>query len=153
MRLSIIVVPVLAIGLALPAVAQTADQQIRQQVESVHKKWVEAVNKGDAQSFAAVIAPNAISIDAFGKGKGPPSEEFIQGIRKRGISLSTTIDEVQSLQGGQAAIASGSFMSNYTDATIPPGKGNWLQIYEREGDGWKIRAYAASRVTLPPPTK
>jgi hypothetical protein len=31
---------------------------------------------------------------------------------------------------------------------VPPGQGNWVQVFEREGDGWKIVAHASSRSAL-----
>jgi hypothetical protein len=40
--------------LVMPAFAQEADQQMRQQVEAVHMKWLEALNKGDVDARAAI---------------------------------------------------------------------------------------------------
>jgi hypothetical protein len=74
--------------------------------------------------------------------------EFVQGVHKKGIVLSMPIDGVQALKGGQAAIAYGTFTSKFTDPNVPPGQGNWVQIFEREGDGWKIVAHASSRSAL-----
>jgi hypothetical protein len=62
--------------------------------------------------------------------------------------LSFPIDGVQALKGGQAAIAYGTFTSKYTDPNVPPGQGNWVQVFERDGDASKIRAYASSRAAL-----
>jgi ketosteroid isomerase-like protein len=154
MLCSLMIVPVLVIGLATPTLAQTADQQMRQQVEAVHMKWRDAVNKGDGEGLATVLAPNGFGIDAFGKLVGvEAASERIKSIHKKGLVLTTMIDDVQPLKGGQVAVASGSFTSKFTDPSIPPGQGNWVQVYEREGDGWKIRVVASSRVTLPAPTQ
>jgi hypothetical protein len=49
---SAFMVPALAVGLAMPAVAQEVDQQSRQQIESVHTKFVEALNKGDVHAVS-----------------------------------------------------------------------------------------------------
>ena len=48
---SALMVPALAVGLAMPAAAQEVDKQTRQQIEAVHAKLVEALNKaGNAGS-------------------------------------------------------------------------------------------------------
>lgn len=52
--LTVFMAPVFAIVLVMPAFAQEADQQTRQQIEAVHQKWVDAVNKGDADAATAL---------------------------------------------------------------------------------------------------
>jgi ketosteroid isomerase-like protein len=141
------VAPVLAAGLVMPAAAQEADQQMRQQIEAVHTKWVDAVNKGDVVAFSTLLTPSCIAVDPFGMTIGVNTER-LQAIFKKGITVSFPIDGVQALKGGQAAIAYGTFTSKYTDPNVPPGQGSWLQVFERDGEAWKIRAYANSRTTL-----
>jgi ketosteroid isomerase-like protein len=131
----------------MPAFAQETDQQIRQQIEAVHMKWLEALNKGDVDAFSTTYTPATVQIDAFGRTVGV-NAAFVQGVHKKGIVLSMPIDEVQALKGGQAAIAYGTFTSKFTDPNVPPGQGNWVQVFEREGDGWKIVAHASSRSAL-----
>ncbi len=77
------IAPVLAVGLVMPAFAQEADQQTRQQVEAVHQKWVEALNKGDADAASALYTPNTIGVDAFGRTMGA-NQELLQALHKRG---------------------------------------------------------------------
>jgi len=88
----------------MPAFAQEADQQMRQQIEAVHMKWLEALNKGDVDAFSTTYTPATVQIDAFGRTVGV-NAEFVQGVHKKGIVLSLPIDGVQALKGGQAAIA------------------------------------------------
>jgi ketosteroid isomerase-like protein len=142
-----VVVPVLAAGLVIPAFAQEADQQTRQQIEAVQMKWVEAVNKGDVDALSTLYTPSTIGVDAFGRSMGI-NVELLQVVHKKGIALSAPIDGVQTLKGGQAAIAYGTFTTKYADPNMPPGQGNWVQVYERGDDGWKIRLYASSRSQL-----
>jgi ketosteroid isomerase-like protein len=137
----------LAACTVMPAFAQEADQQMRQQIEAVHMKWLEALNKGDVDALSTTYTPATVQIDAFGRTVGV-NAEFVQGVHKKGIVVSMPIDEVQALKGGQAAIAYGTFTSKYTDPNVPPGQGNWVQVFEREGDGWKIVAHASSRSAL-----
>ena len=96
-------------------------------------------NKGDVDAFSTTYTPATVQIDAFGRTVGV-NAEFVQGVHKKGIVLSMPIDGVQALKGGQAAIAYGTFTSKFTDPNVPPGQGNWVQVLEREGDGWKIVA-------------
>jgi len=148
MRFStVFMAPVFAIVLVMPAFAQEADQQTRQQIEAVHQKWVDAVNKGDADAATALSTSSHIGVDAFGRTIGP-NPELLQALHKRGITLSEPADGVQMLKGGQVAIAYGTFTSKYQDANVPSGEGNWVQVFERDGDGWKICATASSRSAL-----
>jgi ketosteroid isomerase-like protein len=141
------VVPVLAASLVMPAAAQEADQQTRQQIEAAHVKWLEALNQGDVGAISMVYTPSTVQIDAFGRTIGVNSE-FVQSLHKKGITLSMPIDGIRALKGGQAAIAYGTFTSKFADPGVPPGQGNWVQVYERDGDGWKIVAHASSRSAL-----
>jgi hypothetical protein len=90
------------------------------------------------------IYPATVQIDAFGRTLGV-NPEFVKGLHKKGITLAMPIDSVQTLKGGQAAVAYGTFTSKYTDPNTPPGQGNWAQVFERDGQGWKIVAHASSR--------
>ena len=144
---SAFVVPALAVGLAMPAKAQEVDQQSRQQIEAVHAKFVEALNKGDVDAVSTVYTPSTIQIDAFGRTMGV-NPGFVQAVHKKGIILSMPVDGVQALMGGQAAMAHGTFTSKYADPNVPPGQGNWIEVFEREGGSWKIVAHASSRAAL-----
>ena len=83
--------------------------------------------------------PTAIGIDAFGRQLGADAK-FVQALHSKGITVSFPIDSVQALKGGQAVIAYGTFTSKYTDPNVPPGQGNWIQVFERDGipgsSGW-----------------
>ena len=55
----------LAIGFAVPALAQqqnTVDPEVRQQIEAVHMKFVEAQNKRDAAAIAALFTQDAVQV-------------------------------------------------------------------------------------------
>ena len=64
MRLIIALVG-LAISFALPTFSQdqnTVDPEVRQQIEAVHTKFVEAQNKGDAAALAALFTQDAVQV-------------------------------------------------------------------------------------------
>src|SRR5262245_9787975 len=55
----------LAISFALPIFAQkqnTVDPEVRQQIEAVYMKFVEAQNKGDAAAIAALFTQDAVQV-------------------------------------------------------------------------------------------
>src|SRR6201993_2586048 len=66
MKIRLIVALVgLAISFALPTLAQeqnTVDPEVRQQIEAVHMKFVEAQNKGDAAAIAALFTQDAVEV-------------------------------------------------------------------------------------------
>jgi hypothetical protein len=64
------VVLVVATCLTVPALAEEAGQEVRQQIEAVHMKWLEALNKGDVETVATVYTPATVQIDAFGRTLG-----------------------------------------------------------------------------------
>jgi hypothetical protein len=112
--------PVLAASLVMPAIAQEADPQTRQQIETVHAKWLEGLNKGDVDAVSAAYTPSTVQIDAFGRMIGV-SAEFVQGLHRKGTTLSMPIEGVRALKGGRTAIAYGTFTSKHADLTVPPG--------------------------------
>ena len=100
---------------------------------------------GFSQIFRKFAAP-FIGVDAFGRTIGP-NPELLQALHKRGITLSEPADGVQSQRR-----SSGDCL-RYLYIKIPgcqraPGRGNWVQVFERDGDGWKICATASSRSAL-----
>jgi ketosteroid isomerase-like protein len=137
-------VPVMAAGLIMPVLAEEADQRARQQIEAVHMRWLEALNKGDVEAFSTTYTSATVQIDAFGRTVGV-NAEFVKALNKKGITLTMPIDRVEALKGGQATIAYGTFTSKYADPNVPPGQGNWVQVFERDGESWKIVAHASSR--------
>jgi hypothetical protein len=60
-------VPVMTAGLIMPVLAEEADQRARQQIEAVHMRWLEALNKGDVEAFSTTYTSVTVQIDAFGR--------------------------------------------------------------------------------------
>jgi hypothetical protein len=94
-----------------------------------------------------MYTPSTIGVDAFGRQLGL-NPEILQTLHKKGITLAMPVEGVQALDGGHAVIAYGPFTSRYADPNVPPGQGNWVQVFERDGDAWKLRIVASSRSTL-----
>jgi hypothetical protein len=76
-----------------------------------------------------------------------------QMVRKMGINLTMKVEEVQSAFAGQGAIANGGYSATYIDnPATPQVQGNFFQVFEREGDAWKMRALTFTRLAPPAPT-
>ncbi len=98
MRYGAIVALMLAISFAGPAFAQqtnVADQKMRQEVEAVVTQYVDAINKGDAQSLAALFGPNAVDITPYGKYTQAAGqiEDSLEVPHKLGLTLAAKVDQ------------------------------------------------------------
>ena len=74
MRSSMGMLAALAIGLAVPAVAQqttTTDPQIQKEAAVIVARFTEVTNKGDTQALAELFTNDAILIDVYGKHTTP----------------------------------------------------------------------------------
>ena len=153
MRRSMMMIPVLGVSLAVPAWAQqTVDQQTRQQVEAVVANYVDAINKGEGQAVAALLAPNPISITPSGKRtSGEQVQSEIEAVHKRGLNLTYTVDQVEPLFGGQGVAATAPYQGTFSnDPGTPHVQGNFMFVLEHSGDSWKVRIFTASRMAPAP---
>src|SRR4051812_34618030 len=152
MRPLMMTASMLMVALASPAFAQqtnVADQQMHQQAEAIVTQYVDALNKGDAQAYAALFAPNAIDINPFGKFKnaGTQLQDSSGMVHKMGLTLTVKVDDVESIFGGQGAVATAPYTGTFTNnPATPQVRGNLLFVLERAGESWKIRAQTASRL-------
>jgi len=95
--------------LSVPAVAQQKDaaaQQVtRQQIEALTAKYVEAFNKGDGRTVAALYSADNIAINPLGMMTGAKNyEERVQHEAKIGGKITLKIDQVRAT-GKDAALA------------------------------------------------
>ena len=126
-----------ALGFVLPAFAQeqnTVDPEVRQQIEAVHLKFVEAQNKGDAAAIAALFTQDAVQ-EWYGVSGGLASGQ--QAIEKRyrvefaaPSPLDSKIVQIYPIGNDICAI---------TEYKMMTWKGHAVTIYGREADTWKIR--------------
>ncbi len=155
MMLRSISTALLIAGLAISAVAQqrqaAAPQDMRQEAQAVTTKYAEAVNKGDAKEASSLFSANGLSITPYGVSNSREKmEQTTQMVHKLGIHLTMNVEEVQPGFGGQGALANGAYSATYTNnPATPKVEGNFLQVFEREGDAWKIRALTFTRLAPP----
>ncbi len=131
----------------------TQNQQVRQEIEAVVRRWMEAYRSGDAAQLAALYTDDALLL--------PPDAEMVRG--KEGIQqlfgafmasgvkeINLSIVEVES-DGGQFAHEVGT-----AELVIRPGgqpemraTGKYVVIWKREGDTWKLHVDIFNNTTPP----
>jgi len=141
----------LAGAIVAPAFGQApgaAEQKLRQEIEAVFTAWRDALNRGDGKAAAEFFAPDAPAINPGGVVRGD-SQDYVNRIeqqRRRSSKTTATIEQVQAL-GSDAAYASGPYTNTFgPDNNQSQSQGNWLQVFERRGDGWKIVASSFAQV-------
>jgi uncharacterized protein (TIGR02246 family) len=144
----------LAAAAAAPAFAQApgaADPKLRAEIEAVFTGWLEALNKADGRAAAAFFAPGAPAINPGGVVRGD-SQDYVNRVAQqsqRNTNTMATIDEVKMI-GSDAAYALGPYtVTQSTNKQHTQLQGNWLQVFERRGDAWKIAASTFTQVGPP----
>jgi uncharacterized protein (TIGR02246 family) len=154
MMLRLLSLATIAVVLSVPAVAQQKDaaaQQVtRQQIEALTAKYVEAFNKGDGRTVAALYSADNIAINPLGMMTGAKNyEERVQHEAKIGGKITLKVDQVRAM-GNDAALAAGAYQITYTaNPARSQFEGNWLRVFEREAGDWKIVASTFTPVTKP----
>ena len=145
------IVPIVAIGLAMPAVAQhVSDQDARQAGEAVVQAFNKASQAGDAAGLAALYSEDATYITPDGPLFGRAAiqklyEEDLKSVTPEPAKLDRVImlgDTVRSRTGSW----SGIFHSPDGPVHV---KGYWTTTDVRDGDTWKIRVETYNMTMLP----
>ena len=128
----------LAVGFAFPTLAQeqnTVDPEVRQQLEAVNMKLVEAQNKGDAAAIAALFTQDAVQV-WYGLSEGglASGEQAIEKRYRATFAAPSTLDS-KIIQ----MYPIGNDICVITEYAVPLWKGHTVTIYGREADTWKIR--------------
>jgi uncharacterized protein (TIGR02246 family) len=139
-------------AIVAPAFGQAAgtavEQKLRQEIEAVFTRWLDALNRGDGKAAAEFFAADAPAINPGGVVRGD-SQDYVNRIeqqRRRSSKTTATIEQVQAL-GSDAAYATGPYTNTFGPNNNPSqSQGNWLQVFERRGDSWKIVASSFSQV-------
>ena len=119
------------------AIAQeqnTVDPEVRQQIEAVHMKFVEAQNKGDAAAIAALFAQDAVQV-WYGLSEGglASGQQAIEKRYRATFAAPAPLDSkiIQMFPVGSDICA----ISEYK---VPTWKGHVVTIFGRDADSWKI---------------
>ena len=113
----------------------TVDPEVRQQVEAVHTKFVEAQNKGDAAAIADLFTQDAIQV-WYGLSEGglASGQQAIEKRYRATFAAPTPLDSkiIQMFPVGSDICA-------IMEYKIPTWKGHVITLFGREADDWKIR--------------
>jgi len=150
MRSTMGMLAALAIGLAVPAVAQqttTTDPQIQKEAAVIVARFTEVTNKGDTQALGELFTNDAILIDVYGR---HTTREAIQDSRRNvhsmGLTVTTKVEDVQSVFGGQGMLCVASYTGSYRNNPLASQvHGNEMFVLEKTGDDWKIVGLTVSR--------
>jgi uncharacterized protein (TIGR02246 family) len=140
----------LAIGFAVPGIAQQKDMvdpQLREALVAYNKKEDEAWNNNDAVALAALYTEDAILVNDTGPIYGREAIEKHYADVFKQVHFSNHIETGDQYSphiigtAGNEAWTGGEWTTTLKGQNFGPvdAKGNWVEIYRREGDDWKIR--------------
>jgi uncharacterized protein (TIGR02246 family) len=140
----------LAISFALPTFAQqkdTADPQLRDALAAYNKKEDEGWNNNDAVALAALYTEDAVLVNDTGPIYGRDAIEKHYADVFKQVHFSNHIITADQYSphiigtAGNEAWTSGEWTTTLKGQDWGPKefKGNWVEIFRREGDDWKIR--------------
>jgi uncharacterized protein (TIGR02246 family) len=154
MKMRLITIAAL-VGIVSPAFTQTPDAKLRQAVETIDKKFVDAQDKGDAAALAAVFSDDAVMVTNIGplNGRKAIEEYYANAFKTTQFSNTTSTIDPDSprsisatamwVTGSWSTIAKGA---NWGPVEI---KGFWGSIKTLEGGTWKILTESWN-ITPPP---
>jgi ketosteroid isomerase-like protein len=144
----LIIIAGLAIGFAVPALAQekdSVDPEVRQQIEAELMKYDAAFNKHDAVAIADLFALDAVEVLGWESEGGAVFGQ--QAIEKRyAVELAGGMNNhvIKLVQ----AYPIGSEVCAITKETVAQWSNSAVRIYVRDADTWKIKlAYVISTMT------
>lgn len=146
---------ILAVGLASPALAQqrAGQEAARQQIEAFMNQWIDAYNRRDARTMAALTTADAFGVGDLGVISG--NERFERAVKNAAsVDARVTSMQVQQVQliGRDAAVAAGPFSVTYNGPERVTKQGTWMQVLERQHGAWRSAAasYTPLNAATPP---
>jgi len=150
LRILLVSAVALTLGASAYAQQQKSDPELMSHAQQLAQKWTHAVNSGDAKTMMSLETPDAVTVNAYGMLSGSAREQEIANVKKMGIKLQTEVTKVEPLQSGNEALAFGTYHVTYeSNPTLKSSDGNWMQVLQKEGSEWKIKAMALARMSQP----
>ena len=135
----------IALSLAATAFAQQqTDPQLKQQAEAVYSKWEKAINDYDPSGLKAVETPDEFTISSFGVEGPSGAEKAAERNKKAGLNVKGSVKEVQQIDP-DTAVSYGPYEVTIKNPQTTA-QGNWMQVLEKQGSEWKVRAMSYSRM-------
>ena len=140
----------LAFGSAVSAFAQqkdAVDPQVAEQLSALSKKTDEAFNSGDAAALGALYTEDAVLVNDTGPIYAREAIEKHWADVFKQVQFSNHLDKRDQnfphITGtaGNEAWSNGEWSTTLKGEKFGPvdAKGNWVEIYRREGNTWKKR--------------
>ena len=153
----------LAISFVGPAFGQqkdSADPQIKEQLKALGQKTDEAFNNGDAAALAPLYTEDAVLVNDTGPiyGREAIVKHWADVFKQ--VHFSNHLDKTDQNSphiigtAGNEAWSNGVWTVTLKGQNFGPveAKGNWVEIYRREGDTWKKRLDVWNVTPAPPAT-
>ena len=138
----------IAVVLAAPAFAQQqTDPQLKPQAEALFSKWQQGLNTNDANVLQSIYAPEEFTISAFGVDSIANVEQTMARNKSDGVKVKGSVKEVQQIDS-DTALSYGPYEASNNQGSV---QGNWMQVLEKQGSDWKVRAMAVARSASPQP--
>ena len=151
----------LAFGFAVSAFAQqkdAVDPQVAEQLSALSKKTDEAFNSGDAAALAPLYTEDAVLVNDTGPiyGREAIVKHWADVFKQ--VQFSNHLDKRDQNSphiigtAGNEAWSNGEWSTTLKGEKFGPvdAKGNWVEIYRREGDTWKKRFDMWNATPAPP---
>jgi uncharacterized protein (TIGR02246 family) len=152
---TVVVLPALAIGLAVSAAAQQApEQEARQAGERIVQAYNRAGQGKDAAGLAAVYTKDATLVMPEGPLVGREAiEKYFAGAFRVFSLEAARLDTATVIANGQVMLRTGSFTGTLQEPGHGPVpvKGYWATTDVREGGEWKIRLEEDNMTLVPAP--
>jgi len=149
---SLTIVPIVAIGLAMPAAAQhVSDRDAWQAGESVVQAFNKAAQAKDAAGLAALYSEDVTYITPNGPifGRAALQKQFADDFKF--VTLEPAKLDRVTMIGDTVRLRNGSWSGVFQGPEGPVhATGYWATTDLRDGDTWKIRMEAMN-LTMPPP--
>jgi len=150
---SFAIVPIVAIGLAMPAAAQpVSDRDAWQAGESVVQAFNKASQAKDAAGLAALYSEDVTFVTPDGPiyGRAAVQKQYADDFKNFTLEPAK-LDRVTMI-GDTVRLRNGSWSGVFQGPNGPVHvKGYWATTDLRDGDTWKIRMETGN-MTMPPPT-
>jgi uncharacterized protein (TIGR02246 family) len=145
------IIPIVAIGLAMPAAAQhVSDQDARQAGESMVQAFNKASQAKDAAGLGALYSEDAMLITPDGPVFGRAAIQKLYEEDWKSVSEEPAKLDRVTMLGDTVRSRTGSWSGVFHSPSGPVHvKGYWTTTDVRDGDTWKIRVETYN-MTMPP---
>jgi uncharacterized protein (TIGR02246 family) len=133
---------ILACAVSLLAIAPTHAEDrpvLRQEIEAMHVRYLDAFNHRDAAVLGALFAENAIFINPAGKiamGRNNIERMFSEGFRDGDVTLEASADDIGTIGDGAWDVGHGALKPGGGTQRLPL---HYAAIYVRQGGALKLQ--------------